>query len=148
MRSFAFSSTLNNLVLAILTWSAFLLPSAVADVGIVSFWVPEMYALLEQVRADSVNTNATIEEYIFGARKFYVTQYRGHNVVLVNTGVGISNAAATVAIMLQKFPTIDRVVGSGIAGGIVSQNSSVSSDISFATISHLHFSFLSTRTPP
>lgn len=85
-----------------------------ADVGIVSFWVPELYALLEEVRKEG---NA-IEEHIFGARKFYVTRYRGHNVVLVNTGVGISNAAATMAILLQKFPTIDRVVGSGIAGGI------------------------------
>lgn len=90
-----------------------------ADIGIVSFWVPEMYELLARIREDA---NNNIEEYIFGARKFYVTQYRGHNVVFVNTGVGISNAAATLAIMLQKFPTIDRVVGSGIAGGVVSSS--------------------------
>lgn len=106
---------LNQLAVVFLIGFGFVLPSTHGDVGIVSFWVPEMYALLDQVRSE----NNTIDEYIFGARKFYVTQYRGHNVVLVNTGVGISNAAATMAIMLQKFPTIDRVVGSGIAGGIV-----------------------------
>eukprot|EP00934_Nitzschia_sp_Nitz4_P000995 Nitzschia sp. Nitz4//scaffold294_size23022//440//2738//NITZ4_008511-RA/size23022-augustus-gene-0.17-mRNA-1//1//CDS//3329546214//995//frame0 len=87
-----------------------------ADVAIVSFWVPEMYALLAQVQ--ETDPEAVIEEYIYGARKFYVTNYLGHNVILVNTGVGISNAAATISILLQKFPTVDRVVGSGIAGGI------------------------------
>ncbi|KAG7374740.1 methylthioadenosine/S-adenosylhomocysteine MTA/SAH nucleosidase [Nitzschia inconspicua] len=105
---------ISKLTFGLLIWLGGLISSINCDIGIVSFWVPEMYALLEQVRLE----NNTIEEYIFGARKFYVTQYRGHNVILVNTGVGISNAAATLSIMLQKFPTIDRVVGSGIAGGI------------------------------
>ena len=86
-----------------------------ADIGLLSFWVPELYALLAQIESEG----NPVEEYVFGARKFYVTTYRGHNVVIANTGVGISNAAATTTIMLQKFPSITRIVGSGNAGGVV-----------------------------
>ena len=87
-----------------------------ADIGLLSFWTPELYALLAQIEAEG----NPVETHIFGGRKFYVTTYKGHNVVAVNTGVGISNTAATTAILLQKFPSIDRIVGSGIAGGVVS----------------------------
>ena len=89
-----------------------------ADIGLLFFWVPELYKLLETIEAEAEIDVDAIKTYTFGARKFYVTKYRGHNVVAVNTGVGISNAAATTAIMLQKFPTIDKIVGSGIAGGV------------------------------
>jgi hypothetical protein len=87
-----------------------------ADIGLLSFWIPELYALLAQIESEG----NPVETHIFGGRKFYVTTYKGHNVVAVNTGVGISNSAATTAILLQKFPSIDRIVGSGIAGGVVS----------------------------
>jgi nucleoside phosphorylase len=87
-----------------------------ADIGLLSFWVPELYVLLDLIRSEG----QTVEEYVFGGRKFYVTSYNGHNVVAVNTGVGLSNAAATTAILLQKFPSVDRIIGSGIAGGVVS----------------------------
>jgi nucleoside phosphorylase len=87
-----------------------------ADIGLLSFWTPELYALLAQIEAEG----NPVETHIFGGRKFYVTTFKGHNVVAVNTGVGISNTAATTAILLQKFPSIDRIVGSGIAGGVVS----------------------------
>ena len=53
-----------------------------ADIGILSFWVPELYTLLGEIEKEGNE----IETYIFGARKFYVTQYRGHNVVVANTG--------------------------------------------------------------
>ena len=86
-----------------------------ADVGLLSFWLPELYALLDLIESEK----NPVETHIFGGRKFYVTQFRGHNVIAVNTGVGISNAAAATATLLQKFPTIDRIVGSGIAGGVV-----------------------------
>lgn len=92
-----------------------LVPTVIADIGILSFWVPELYYLLDLIESEG----NPVETYTFGARKFYVTQYQGHNVIAANTGVGISNAAATTAIMLQKFPNIDRLVGSGIAGGVV-----------------------------
>jgi len=85
-----------------------------ADIGILSFWVPELYTLLDEIEKEGNE----IVTHIFGARKFYVTKYRGHNVVVANTGVGISNTAATTAILLQKFPSVDRIIGSGIAGGI------------------------------
>lgn len=88
-----------------------------ADIGLLSFWVPELYALLDLIRSEE--GQADVEEHIFGGRKFYVASYMGHRVVAVNTGVGLSNAAATTAILLQKFPSIDRIIGSGIAGGVV-----------------------------
>uniref|UniRef100_A0A7S3LES7 Nucleoside phosphorylase domain-containing protein n=1 Tax=Amphora coffeiformis TaxID=265554 RepID=A0A7S3LES7_9STRA len=87
---------------------------ATADIGLLSFWVPELYVLLDLIRSEG----QAVEEYVFGGRKFYVTTYKGHKVVAVNTGVGLSNAAATTAILLQKFPSIDRIIGSGIAGGV------------------------------
>jgi hypothetical protein len=91
------------------------LPLAKADIGVISFWVPELYALLEEIQAEG----NPVETHIYGGRKFYVTKFKGHNVVAVNTGVGISNSAATTATLLQKFPSINRLVGSGIAGGVV-----------------------------
>jgi nucleoside phosphorylase len=105
-----------------LSRSFFLLASACcfhfvnADIGLLSFWIPELYALLDKIEAES---STPVVTHIFGGRKFYVTNWKGHNVVIANTGVGISNAAATTAIMLQKFPSIDRIIGSGIAGGVV-----------------------------
>jgi nucleoside phosphorylase len=105
-----------RLAVPCLILASFFVPVTRADVGIISFWVPELFVLLGEIE----EAGNPIETYIFGARKFYVTKFKGHNVVAVNTGVGISNTAATVAILLQKFPTIDRIVGSGIAGGVVS----------------------------
>lgn len=86
-----------------------------ADIGILSFWIPELYVLLDVIKSEG----NIVETYIFGSRKFYVTKFKGHNIIAANTGVGISNTAATTAIMLQKFPSIDRLIGSGIAGGVV-----------------------------
>jgi hypothetical protein len=76
------------------------LPLAKADIGVISFWVPELYALLEEIQAEG----NPVETHIYGGRKFYVTKFKG---------------AATTATLLQKFPSINRLVGSGIAGGVV-----------------------------
>ena len=70
-------------------------PSA-ADISIVSFWTPELIALLEVIQQEG---NA-LTTHIFGGRRFYVTTFHGHNVVVVNGGVSISNSAATTAILL------------------------------------------------
>jgi len=93
-----------------------LLPLAGADIGIITFWIPELYALLRVIQEEG----GSIVTHTFGGRRFYVTSYRGHNVIAVNGGESISNSAATTAILLQKFQNVDRIIGTGIAGGVVS----------------------------
>jgi hypothetical protein len=88
---------------------------AYGDIGIIAFWVPDLYALLEQIQLDG---NA-IEAHVFSGRRFYVTRFKGHNIVALNSGEGMANSAAATAILLQKFPAVDRIVGTGIAGGVV-----------------------------
>ena len=90
------------------------------DIGVISFWTPELLALLQIIQKEG----NSLSTYIFGARRFYVTTFHGHNVVVVNGGESISNSAATTATLLQKFPNVNRIVGSGIAGGVVSLESS------------------------
>ena len=90
---------------------------ATADIGLVTFWVPELHALLDSIQQEGA---APVETHVFGARRFYTTSYKGHRVVVVNGGESVSNSAATTAILLQKFPNVDRIVGSGTAGGVVS----------------------------
>ena len=93
-----------------------LTPKTAADIGIISFWTPELLALLQVIKQEG----SPLSTYIFGGRRFYVTSFQGHNVVVVNGGESISNSAATAATLLQKFPNIKRIVGSGVAGGVVS----------------------------
>lgn len=93
-----------------------LLQRTSADIGVISFWTPELLALLEVFQKEG----NTLSTYIFGGRRFYATSFHGHNVVIVNGGESISNSAATTATLLQKFPNIDKIVGSGVAGGVVS----------------------------
>ena len=92
-----------------------------ADIGLVTFWVPELHALLLAIQEESGHNNASMETHVYGARRFYTSSsFKGHRVVVVHGGESVSNSAATTAILLQKFPNIDRIVGSGTAGGVVS----------------------------
>eukprot|EP00747_Dinoflagellata_sp_TGD_P200275 gnl/TRDRNA2_/TRDRNA2_73668_c1_seq1.p1 gnl/TRDRNA2_/TRDRNA2_73668_c1~~gnl/TRDRNA2_/TRDRNA2_73668_c1_seq1.p1 ORF type:complete len:405 (+),score=77.06 gnl/TRDRNA2_/TRDRNA2_73668_c1_seq1:98-1216(+) len=78
--------------------------------GVLSFWEPELLAL------QAVMTQASTME--FGARRFYRGKIAGADVVATLTGVGISNAAMTTALLMFLYPGIERVVGGGIAGGV------------------------------
>lgn len=88
---------------------------AYGDIGVIAFWVPDLYALLGQIQLDG----NPIEAHVFSGRRFYVTRFKGHNIVALNSGEGMANSAAATAILLQKFPAVDRIVGTGIAGGVV-----------------------------
>jgi Phosphorylase superfamily len=46
------------------------------------------------------------------------TTYKGHRLILVNTGVGISNTAITTTLLLTQFPSVTRLIGSGVAGDV------------------------------
>lgn len=94
---------------------------ASADIGVISFLSPELFALLELIEQEG----NVIKTSVFAGRRFYVTSFRGHNIVAVIGGESITNSAATTAILLQKFPNINRIVGSGIAGGVVSSHTRV-----------------------
>lgn len=96
----------------------FWLPGVWADIGVISYWVPELYALLRVIEDEG----SSLTTHTFGGRRFYVTRYRGHNIIAVNAGESISNSAATTTILLQKFPNVDRIIGTGIAGGVVSSS--------------------------
>ena len=59
-----------------------------------------------------------VTELVFGGRRFYRGQLEGSNVVAVFTGSSANNAAMTTALLIQLFPGIDTIIGSGIAKGV------------------------------
>jgi len=59
-----------------------------------------------------------VTELVFGGRRFYRGKIEGANVVAVFTGSSANNAAMTTALILQLFPGIDTIIGSGIAKGV------------------------------
>ena len=59
--------------------------------------------------------NSTVTEHVFGGRRFYRGTFEGVEVVVAYTGSSVSNAAMTTALLVQLFPGIERIIGSGIA---------------------------------
>jgi nucleoside phosphorylase len=80
--------------------------------GVLSFYEPELIAL------KSIMNEGSPEELIYGGRTFYRGKIGNANVVATLTGVSISNAAMTTALMLMLYPGVERLVGGGIAGGV------------------------------
>ncbi len=81
----------------------------VRRIAVVSAFAPEMTVLrgeLDSARVHSING----VEFVAGALE-------GQNVVLFLSGISVVNAAMTVQLALDHF-TIDRIVFSGIAGGV------------------------------
>ena len=64
------------------------------------------------------DNNEQMETSIFGGRKFYRGKIANASVVATITGVSITNAAMTTALMAMLYPGVERVVGGGIAGGV------------------------------
>jgi nucleoside phosphorylase len=81
--------------------------------GVLSFYEPELIALKA-----IMNGGAPAEELVYGGRTFYRGTIGNANVVATLTGVSISNAAMTTALLLLLFPGVERIVGGGIAGGV------------------------------
>ena len=84
-----------------------------ARIGIVSAFGAEADLLI-------ANTEHRREVVIHG-NPYATGVLRGHRVVIVLSGVSIVNAAMTTQVLLDHFP-IDRLIMSGIAGGIDPEN--------------------------
>jgi adenosylhomocysteine nucleosidase len=72
-----------------------------------------------QVEIDLIKARLSdVVEHDLIGRVFFQGRYQGVDVVLVQSGIGKANAAATTAILLTKFqPT--HVINTGVAGGIL-----------------------------
>lgn len=111
-----FPSQMVSCFLRLCRWCLLLLvgPTVNADIGVLSFWIPELRTLLGAIESEG----GVVETVVIGPRKFYTTKYKGHNLVLVNTGVGISNSVIATTLLLTHFPSVTRLIGSGVAGGV------------------------------
>lgn len=71
-----------------------------------------------QVEIDYIKARLTsVEEQTLLGRAFYRGVFEGVDVVLVQSGIGKANAAATTAILIDHFnPT--HIINTGVAGGI------------------------------
>ena len=81
----------------------------VRRVAVVSAFAPEMTVLRGELN------NATVHS--INGVEFVAGTLEGQNVVLFLSGISVVNAAMTVQLALDHF-TIDRIVFSGIAGGV------------------------------
>jgi len=78
-------------------------------IAVVSAYPPEMSILRAEIR-DAASHRANGVEFVTG-------RLEGRDVVLFLSGIGTVNAAMTVQLALDRFH-IDRIVFSGIAGGV------------------------------
>ena len=77
--------------------------------AVVSAFAPEMSILRSEV-AGAVSHSVNGAEFVAG-------RLEGRDVVLFLSGISVVNAAMTVQLALDRFP-VDRIVFSGIAGGV------------------------------
>ena len=105
----------DGLVIAALVLS-WVLPATAHDrqdhvrrIAVVSAFAPEMTVLRGELKNATVHSINGIE-FVAGALE-------GQDVVLFLSGISVVNAAMTVQLALDHF-TIDRIVFSGIAGGV------------------------------
>ena len=97
-------------------WVAVLLSFAAAQkldttprVAVISAFAPEIGVLLEHTEVEST--------HIINGRTFTLGKLAGVDVVLFLSGVSMVNAAMTTQLALDTF-TVERIVFSGIAGGV------------------------------
>ena len=89
--------------------SAHSLEDGTARTAVVSAFPPEM-AVLRADLEDEVSQSVNGVEFVTG-------RLAGRDVVLFLSGISTVNAAMTVQLALDRFP-VDRIVFSGIAGGV------------------------------
>lgn len=78
-------------------------------IAVVSAFAPEMSILREATEG--------AEAYSVNGIEFVTGKLEGREVLLFLSGISVVNAAMTVQLALDRFP-IDRIVFSGIAGGV------------------------------
>jgi adenosylhomocysteine nucleosidase len=105
-----------GLVIVALVLAGWALPAVAHDrqddvrrIAVVSAFAPEMSVLRGEL------DNATVHS--INGVEFVAGTLEGQNVVLFLSGISVVNAAMTVQLALDHF-TIDRIVFSGIAGGV------------------------------
>ena len=105
-----------GLVIVALVLAGWALPAVAHDrqddvrrIAVVSAFAPEMTVLRGEL------DNATVHS--INGVEFVAGTLEGQNVVLFLSGISVVNAAMTVQLALDHF-TIDRIVFSGIAGGV------------------------------
>ncbi|NBS08998.1 MAG: 5'-methylthioadenosine/adenosylhomocysteine nucleosidase [Betaproteobacteria bacterium] len=103
-----------------------------ARLAIMSALHEELAALLERLRADHDPTAGHQPGSLRAARgapaqrmpmvqvagrQFWQTQWQGHDVVLVLSRIGKVAAATTASVLIERFG-VDRILFSGVAGGL------------------------------
>ena len=116
MRGWKVRALTGGLAVVALVLAAWALPATAHDrqddvrrIAVVSAFAPERSVL----RGES--DNATV--HLISGVEFVAGTLEGQNVVLFLSGISVVNAAMTVQLALDHF-TIDRIVFSGIAGGV------------------------------
>ena len=116
MRGWKASRLTAGLMALALLLAAWALPAAAHDkrddasrTAVVSAFGPEMAVLRAQIEGAAVHAINGVE--------FVTGTLQGRNVVLFLSGISVVNAAMTVQLALDHFE-IDRIIFSGIAGGV------------------------------
>jgi len=91
-----------------LLWKITPTPSPV--LGLITAFAPEVFEILTKMTA--------IKQLDFSGRRFYVGNFEGFKIVTVACGVGMTNAAMTTQIMIDRFPSVRYFIFDGIAGGV------------------------------
>lgn len=76
------------------------------------------FETMRLLRTSMTSDNGSISEHVLGGRRFHRGSIEGVEIVVAYTGRSISNAAMTTALIIQLFPGVDRIIGSGIAKGV------------------------------
>ena len=107
---------IGGLAVAVLLLTEWVSPTTAHDaqdnlrrIAVVSAFAPEMSVLRGELDSATVHSINGVE--------FVAGNLEGRNVVLFLSGISVVNAAMTVQLALDHF-TIDRIVFSGIAGGV------------------------------
>ena len=116
MTGWSVRALIGGLAVAVLLLTGWVSPTTAHDaqdnvrrIAVVSAFAPEMSVLRGELNSATVHS--------INGVKFVAGNLEGRNVVLFLSGISVVNAAMTMQLALDHF-TIDRIVFSGIAGGV------------------------------
>ena len=116
MTGWSIRALIGGLAVAVLLLTGWVSPTTAHDaqdnvrrIAVVSAFAPEMSVLRGELNSATVHS--------INGVKFVAGNLEGRNVVLFLSGISVVNAAMTMQLALDHF-TIDRIVFSGIAGGV------------------------------
>ena len=116
MTGWSVRALIGGLAVAVLLLTGWVSPTTAHDaqdnvrrIAVVSAFAPEMSVLRGEMDSATVHSINGVE--------FVAGNLEGRDVVLFLSGISVVNAAMTVQLALDHF-TIDRIIFSGIAGGV------------------------------